>query len=99
MAVRQVASNCLRFISAGNICYAWGMVFVQAFNGAGDTRTPSAINFFCYWCLQIPLAWLLAVHLQWGPRGVFTAIPVAETAMTAASLVLFRRGAWKRKLI
>jgi putative MATE family efflux protein len=98
-AVQQVASDCLRFISVGNICYAWGMVLIQAFNGAGDTRTPSAINFFCYWCFQIPLAWFLAIQLQWGPRGVFTAIPAAETAMTAASLVLFRRGAWKRKVI
>jgi putative MATE family efflux protein len=98
-SVRQIASDCLRFISLGNICYAWGMVFVQAFNGAGDTKTPSVINFFCYWCFQIPLAWLLAVVLHWGPKGVFAAIPAAETAMTAASLVLFRRGAWKRKAI
>ena len=99
LAVRQVASNCLRFISAGNVCYAWGMVLIQAFNGAGDTRTPSAINFFCYWCFQIPLAYVLAIVLRWGPLGVFTAIPAAETAMTVASLILFRRGAWKRKAI
>ena len=98
-AVQQVASDCLRFISAGNICYAWGMVLIQAFNGAGDTRTPMAVNFFCYWCFQIPLAWVLAVTLHGGPRGVFAAIPAAETAMTLASLVLFRRGTWKRKLI
>jgi putative MATE family efflux protein len=98
-AVQSVAADCLRFISVGNICYAWGMVLVQAFNGAGDTRTPSMINFFCYWCFQIPLAWILAVTLHWGPRGVFAAIPSAETAMTIASLILFRRGAWKRKLI
>lgn len=98
-AVQSVASDCLRFISVGNICYAWGMVLVQAFNGAGDTRTPSLINFFCYWCFQIPLAWTLAVALHWGPRGVFTAIPSAETAMTISSLLLFRRGAWKRKTI
>ena len=81
-AVQSVAADCLRFISVGNICYAWGMVLVQAFNGAGDTRTPSMINFFCYWCFQIPLAWTLAVVLAWGPRGVFAAIPAAETAMT-----------------
>ncbi len=98
-AVQDVASECLRFISVGNVCYAWGMVLIQAFNGAGDTRVPLAVNFFCYWCFQIPLAWLLAVVLHWGPRGVFAAIPVAETAMTISSLVLFRRGAWKRKLI
>jgi putative MATE family efflux protein len=98
-AVQSVAADCLRFISVGNICYAWGMVLVQAFNGAGDTRTPSMINFFCYWCFQIPLAWALAVTLHWGPRGVFFAIPAAETAMTISSLILFRHGAWKRKMI
>jgi putative MATE family efflux protein len=97
--VQKVAADCLRFISIGNICYAWGMVLVQAFNGAGDTKTPSLINFFCYWCFQIPLAWALAVTFGYGPRGVFAAIPAAETAMTLASLLLFRRGAWKRKLI
>ncbi len=99
LAVQSVAADCLRFISVGNICYAWGMVLVQAFNGAGDTRTPSMINFFCYWCFQIPLAWTLAVVLHWGPRGVFAAIPSAETAMTISSLILFRHGAWKRKMI
>lgn len=98
-AVQKVAADCLRFISVGNICYAWGMVLVQAFNGAGDTRTPSMINFFCYWCFQIPLAWTLSVVLHWGPRGVFAAIPSAETAMTVSSLILFRRGSWKRKMI
>ncbi|MDE3194751.1 MAG: MATE family efflux transporter [Acidobacteriota bacterium] len=97
--VRREASLCLRLISLGNVCYAWGMVLVQAFNGAGDTRTPSAINFFCYWCFQIPVAWTLAVLAHWGPRGVFTAIPAAETAMTISSLILFRRGAWKAKAI
>lgn len=98
-AVQNVAVTCLRFISIGNICYAWGMVLVQAFNGAGDTRTPSMINFFCYWCFQIPLAWTLAQALHWGPPGVFAAIPTAETAMTVSSLILFRRGSWKRKMI
>lgn len=98
-AVQQVASDCLRFISIGNICYAWGMVLVQAFNGAGDTKTPSLINLCCYWCFQIPLAYTLALVVHMGPRGVFTAIPAAETAMTLSSLVLFRRGSWKRKAI
>jgi putative MATE family efflux protein len=98
-AVQDVAAGCLRFISVGNICYAWGMVLVQAFNGAGDTRTPSLINLCCYWFFQIPLAWTLAVVLHWGPPGVFAAIPTAETAMTISSLILFRRGAWKQKMI
>ncbi len=98
-AVRQAASDCLRIIALGNICYAWGMVLIQAFNGAGDTRTPSIINFGCYWCFQIPLAITLSKGLHWGPRGVFTAIPAAETAMTICSLILFRKGLWKKKLI
>ena len=98
-SVQQAAADCLRLISAGNICYAWGMVLVQAFNGSGDTGTPSMINFFCYWCFQIPLAWTLAITLHWAPRGVYTAIPAAENAMTLASLALFRRGAWKKVMI
>jgi putative MATE family efflux protein len=99
LAVSKVASDCLRIISLGNVCYAWGMVLVQAFNGAGDTRTPSLINFFCYWCFQIPLAFILARGAGWGSTGVFTAIPAAETAMTISSLILFRRGLWKKKVI
>ena len=98
-AVKKIAATCLRFISAGNLCYAWGMVMIQAFNGAGDTKTPSRINFFSYWCLQIPFAWTLAVGLHLGVAGVFTAIPVAETAMTVSALIMFRRGAWKRKVV
>jgi putative MATE family efflux protein len=97
--VLMVASECLRIVSFGNVCYAWGMVLVQAFNGAGDTKTPSLINFFCYWCFQIPLALTLARWAGMGPRGVFIAIPAAETAMTVSSLILFRRGSWKRKMI
>ena len=97
--VLPVAVMLLRILSLGNICYAWGMVFVQAFNGAGDTGTPSKINFFCYWMFQIPLAWFLATAVGMGPKGVFSSIPTAEAAMTATSFVVFRRGAWKRKMI
>ena len=98
-AVRRVAADCLRFISAGNLSYAWGMVILQAFNGSGDTRTPTFIHFFCYWCFQIPLAWVLSTGLGWGHRGVFTAIPAAETAMTISALVFFRKGKWMRTVI
>ena len=97
--VVAVAADCKRFIGAGGVVYAWGMVLVQAFNGSGDTRTPSIVNFFCYWCFQIPVAYTLARTFQWGPRGVFFAVPAAETLMTVASIILFRRGAWKRKVI
>jgi putative MATE family efflux protein len=94
--VLPVAVALLRVLSIGNICYAWGMVLVQAFNGAGDTVTPTAINFFCYWLLQIPLAWFLATAVGMGPKGVFSSIPAAEAAMTITAMVIFRRGAWKK---
>jgi putative MATE family efflux protein len=98
-AVLSVAVTLLRVLSIGNICYAWGMVLVQAFNGSGDTRTPSVINFFCYWCFQIPLAWFLATRAGMGPKGVFSSIPAAEAAMTIAAMFMFRRGTWKTKKI
>jgi putative MATE family efflux protein len=98
-AVLSVAVSLLRVLSIGNICYAWGMVLVQAFNGSGDTRTPSIINFFCYWCFQIPLAWFLATRVGMGPKGVFSSIPAAEGAMTIAAMFVFRRGEWKKKRI
>jgi putative MATE family efflux protein len=95
----HVAVQCLHILAIGNISYAWGMVFVQAFNGAGDTRTPTLVNLGCYWMFQIPLAYVLAVYLDWGPQGVFTAIPSAETALALSSFILFRRGEWKKKSI
>jgi putative MATE family efflux protein len=97
--VLPVAVTLLRVLSIGNICYAWGMVLVQAFNGAGDTATPSVINFFCYWMFQIPLAWFLATIVGLGPKGVFCSIPAAEAAMTITSAVVFRRGTWKKKSV
>jgi putative MATE family efflux protein len=95
----RVAVECLHILAVGNISYAWGMVMVQAFNGAGDTRTPMLVNLGCYWMFQIPLAYVLAVVLKWGPQGVFTAIPSAETALAITSLILFRSGKWKKKSI
>ena len=72
-----VAIESLRIISYGYVFYAWGMVMMQAFNGAGDTATPTWINFFCFWLFQIPLAWLLAMPLDIGPTGVFVAIALS----------------------
>jgi len=91
-----VAADCLRIFGYGYAFYAWGMVLVQSFNGAGDTRTPTWINFCCYWVGQIPLAWTLARSLNFGPTGVFSSVPVAEFALAASSYVLFRKGAWRR---
>jgi putative MATE family efflux protein len=98
-AVAQTAVACLRFVGLAYVSYAWGMVFTQAFNGAGDTMTPTIINFFAFWIIQLPLAYLLGIHLNWGSRGVFTAVPIADVVFTITALVLFRRGAWKQQQI
>jgi len=94
--VEKVAVLALRVVSLGYIIYGVGMVLTNAFNGAGDTRTPTIINLCCFWAFQIPLAYILAVVLKMGPLGLFVAIPVTETAVTAASYLIFRKGAWKK---
>lgn len=86
----------LRLISIGYVFYAFGMVMAQSFNGAGDTKTPTYINLVGFWALQIPLAWLLADVLKWGPTGVFWAIVVAESSVAVIAIVIFRRGNWKK---
>lgn len=88
-------SLAMRIINTGYIFYGIGMVISNAFNGAGDTRTPTWVNLFGFWFFQIPIAWLMANQLSWGPTGVFIAIPVAETAITIVSLLIFRKGKWK----
>jgi putative MATE family efflux protein len=94
-AVAQVAVTCLRMFSYGYAFYGWGMVLVQSFNGAGDTRTPTLVNFFCYWVCQLPLAWTLARTLNFGPQGAFAAVPIAEFLLAAVSFAIYKRGAWK----
>ncbi len=91
--------SCLRFISYGYGFYAYGMVMVQAFNGAGDTTTPTVINFFCYWLFQIPLAFALASWTALGATGVFIAITVAEGLIAVVGVLVFRRGRWKKQQI
>lgn len=98
-AVQALGAQCLRVVSYGYAAYAWGMVLVQAFNGAGDTKTPTWINLGCYWCFQIPIALVLARGLEQGPLGVFLAITLAESLLAVVGLVLFRRGAWKRQAV
>jgi putative MATE family efflux protein len=89
----------LKIISIGFISYGFGMVLVNALNGAGDTFSPTIINVFCYWILEIPLAWYLAIYSGLGEYGVYVSIVVAETAMTLAALVVFRAGRWKKKIV
>jgi putative MATE family efflux protein len=98
-AIRPIATQGLRIIAAGFLFYAWGMVLVQAFNGAGDTWTPTLINLFVFWLWEIPLAYLLAVRAGFGPRGVFLAIAIAFSTLAVAGGVLFRRGKWKEKKV
>jgi Na+-driven multidrug efflux pump len=91
--------SCLRIIAFGNLVYAVGMVIVQAFNGAGDTVTPTIINVIGFWLCEIPLAWALAIPAHMGVRGVFTAIPVSELLITSMGLFMFLRGRWKTRII
>ena len=87
--------RCLRIVAAGFAFYAYGMVVTQAFNGAGDTRTPTLINLGCFWLGEIPLAMLLARRLGFGPTGAYLAITAAFSAVAIVSITLFRRGRWK----
>lgn len=94
--VHDIAVEAIRILCVGYVFYGIGMVLLNAFNGAGDTKTPTWVNFFGFWLFQIPLAYLLAKYLSWGPTGVFWAIPIAEILMTIACIFLFRRGSWKK---
>jgi len=97
--VVPLAASCLRIISYGNIGYAYGMVMLQAFNGAGDTVTPTVVNFFGFWLLEIPLAYFLAIRAGFQARGAYFSIVIAECAIAAVSILLFRRGKWKLQRI
>jgi putative MATE family efflux protein len=98
-AVVAVGVYGLRVIGLGFPLYAIGMVMEQSFNGAGDTRTPTWINFIAFWIVQIPLAWVLATRLGYAERGVFIAVPTAYAVMALLSVVLFRRGRWKTQSV
>src|SRR6267154_456503 len=97
--VVPLGAACLRIVSYGNLGYAYFMVMMQAFNGAGDTITPTIVNFFGFWLFEIPLAYWLAIVLKMHSNGVFFSIAIAETAMAAASAILFKQGRWKKQKI
>ncbi len=87
--------QCLQIVCLGYVFYAYGMVISQSFNGAGDTRTPTLINFFGFWLFQIPLAYTLAMVFHTGSPGVYAAISIAESAIAIAGIIIFRKGKWK----
>ena len=95
-SVQHYAMLAMRIIAAGYVFYGIGMVMSNAFNGAGDTKTPTYINLFGFWFFQIPLAFILAKGLGMGPLGVFISIPVAETAISITAWFLFKKGRWKK---
>lgn len=91
----ETGVQCLRVICLGYVFFANGMVLVQAFNGAGDTRTPTLMNLVCFWAIEIPLAYLLAQYWGFGPMGVFVSVAISESLMAIFAIILFRRGKWK----
>jgi len=94
--VVKISKRAIYIMSSGYVFYGIGMVMVNAFNGAGDTWTPTWINLFGFWLFQIPLAFVLAKVFGLDETGVFIAIPVAETAISVAGIILFRKGKWKK---
>jgi putative MATE family efflux protein len=98
-AVVPLAVSALRIVSTGNIGYAYAMVMLQAFNGAGDTVTPTIVNFFGFWVFEIPLAYWLAIHQGMHSNGVYWSIVIAEGSIAVASIILFKQGRWKQRMI
>ena len=98
-SVIEVGADCLRLVSFGYLFYGYGMVIIQAFNGAGDTDTPTMINLGCYWLFQIPLAYALAILFDFRERGVFIAITMAESLLAVVGILVFRTGRWKEKRV
>ena len=91
--------DCLRIVGYGYAFYGLGMVMESSFNGAGDTVTPTWLNFFVFWMFEIPLAYLLAYYYGWGPDGVFWSITLAFSLLAVSAALLFKRGRWKLKMV
>jgi MATE family, multidrug efflux pump len=92
-------AECLRIVSYGYLFYAWELVIIQAFNGAGDTITPTKINFVCFWLIEIPVAYVFALKLGAGERGVYWSIVIAESIAGLVAIALFRRGKWRERVV
>jgi putative MATE family efflux protein len=98
-AVASSGVMALRIIAGGYVLYGWGMIVTQAINGAGDTFTPTMLNIVFFWLVETPLAYLLALRLEWGQSGVYWSIVIAESLMTVAAIRVFRRGKWKKAVV
>jgi MATE family, multidrug efflux pump len=98
-AVVPLAIDCLRYLSYGYISYAYGMVVVAGFNGAGDTLTPTVLNLIAFWACEIPVAYVLAFPAGMGPRGVFISVVVGDSLLALLAVLWFRRGRWKRQMV
>ena len=94
--VVKIGVQSLQVLCASYVFFAYGMVVIQAFNGAGDTRTPLVLSVICLWILQIPMAYTLAISWDWGPLGVFVSIAISQSIMTLIAIALFRKGRWKK---
>ncbi|HET9056893.1 MAG TPA: MATE family efflux transporter [Chitinophagaceae bacterium] len=94
--VINTGKECLNILSVGYLFFAYGMVISQSFNGAGDTMTPTILNLFSFWALEIPLAYFLAKMKGWGPTGVYVSIAIAEAFLAVIAIILFKRGKWKK---
>jgi putative MATE family efflux protein len=97
--VASASISCLSIFGLAFLGWAWGIVMLQAFNGAGDTVTPTLVNLFAFWIFQLPLAYLLGIHFGMGLKGAFSAVPVADSIFALLGFYMFRRGAWKLQRI
>ncbi len=98
-AVVDLGAHALRIISFGFVFYAFGMVLIQGFNGSGDTFTPTKLNLLCFWIIEIPLAYILAVTLEMGLTGASIAIVVSESILAVLTWLLFKKGKWKMRVV
>ena len=97
--VIKLGTIALIWISSGYIFFGYGMVVSQAFNGAGDTRTPTILNLIGYWLIQIPLSWILAVWFEMGMVGIYVTTVVVSIVVVVLSVILFRKGNWKKVVV